>query len=72
VGMIKLLDTNIVLYYLGGKLSENLPKSEYYVSVITEIELLSYPNLNKKAETQIRDFLSELTIVELNSEIKLN
>lgn len=45
MAIIKLLDTNIVLYYLAGKLDQPLPKAEYYVSVITEIELLSYSKL---------------------------
>lgn len=70
MAVIKLLDTNIILYYLGGRLMQPLPKGEYYASVITEIELLSYPKLNKKAEKQIRDFLAELTIIELKAEIK--
>lgn len=68
--MSKLLDTNVVLYYLGGKLSRYLPKDDYYVSVITEIELLSYPKLKKKDEQQIKNFLAELTIVDLKPEIK--
>lgn len=41
-----LLDTNIVLYFLGGKLANPLPSGQYFVSVITEIELLSYPSLS--------------------------
>lgn len=39
------LDTNIVLYLLGGRLANPLPKAQYFISVITEMELLSYPNL---------------------------
>jgi len=37
------LDTNAVLYLLAGHLAEPLPQADFYVSVITEIELLSYP-----------------------------
>ncbi len=33
-----LLDTNIILYLLGGRLAEPLPEGNYYVSVMTEIE----------------------------------
>jgi len=36
-----LLDTNVVLYFLGGRLTNPLPSGQYFVSVITEIELLS-------------------------------
>jgi len=43
--MNKVLDTNTVLYLLGGRLAESLPEAYYFISVITEIELLSYPLL---------------------------
>ncbi len=68
--MNKLLDTNIVLYLLGDKLEEQLPDGNYNISVITEIELLSYPALNKTTENNIKKFLNELAIVELDSAIK--
>lgn len=70
MAVIALLDTNIVLYLLGGKLAEPLSESDYLVSVITEIELLSYPNLNEQAEKQIRAFLAHITIIDLDTEIK--
>jgi rRNA-processing protein FCF1 len=31
-----LLDTNVVLYFLGGRLVNSLPVGQYLVSVITE------------------------------------
>ena len=65
-----LLDTNIILYLLGGRLAENLPIGDYYVSVITEIELLSYPNLDAKTEENIRSFLAQLKLINLNNAIK--
>lgn len=40
-----LLDTNVVIYLLGGRLRHALPQGDFGVSVITEIELLSYPAL---------------------------
>ena len=41
-----LLDTNIILYVLGGKLPSNeLPKGKFIISFINELELLSYPDL---------------------------
>lgn len=30
------LDTNAVLYFLGGRLTEPLPDGDFYISVITE------------------------------------
>lgn len=65
-----LLDTNIILYLLGGRLSEPLPEGMYFASVITELELLSYSSLCSEEEEKISQFLKEITVVELNSEIK--
>ncbi|GAB4197439.1 MAG: hypothetical protein Fur006_46060 [Coleofasciculaceae cyanobacterium] len=65
-----LLDTNVVLYFLGGRLANPLPLGQYFVSVITEIELLSYPSLTPDEETQMRDFLTKITVVGIESNIK--
>jgi hypothetical protein len=65
-----LLDTNIVLYFFGGRLLNPLPSGQYFISVITEIELLSYPSLHLKEETQIIDFLNKITIIGIDSNIK--
>lgn len=32
------LDTNVALYYLGGRLINTLPAGQYFVSVITDDE----------------------------------
>ncbi|RKZ38879.1 MAG: type II toxin-antitoxin system VapC family toxin [Gammaproteobacteria bacterium] len=65
-----LLDTNIILYLLGGRLAEPLPEGNYYFSVMTEMELLSYPDLDKQTEQKIRDFLAQLTLINLEEPIK--
>lgn len=65
-----LLDTNIVLYFLGGRLTQPLPDGTYHVSIITEIELLSYPELDDQAERQIRSFLNAINVVGLTHAIK--
>ncbi len=65
-----LLDTNIVLYHLGGKLREPLPNGRLIVSFVTEIELLSYPELTEADELVIREFLGKIQIVGLTQEIK--
>jgi len=64
------LDTNAVLYFLGGRLAEPLPDADFYISVITEIELLSYPHLTVDEENAIRDFLTDVTLVDLTQAIK--
>ncbi len=64
------LDTNILLYWLGDRIENTLPKGTYFVSVISEIELLSYAGLDLIAEQQIRDFLSKLVIFGLRDDVK--
>jgi len=39
------LDTNIALYHLGGRLTVPIPNGLYHVSIITQIERLSCPKL---------------------------
>ena len=68
--MKRVLDTNAILYLLGGKLAQPLSPALYFVSVISEMELLSYPSLDDAALAQIRSFLSEVTVVELTEEIR--
>lgn len=51
------LDTNTVLYLLGGRLAEPLSEGRYFVSVITEMEPLSYPSLDAPEEKRVRSFL---------------
>ncbi|RCJ38054.1 twitching motility protein PilT [Nostoc punctiforme NIES-2108] len=63
------LDTNVVLYFLGGRLVNPLPSGQYFISVITEIELLSYPSLSLEEETQIIDFLNKITVVGVDNNI---
>ena len=40
------------------------------MSFISELELLSYPNLSVQEEKMIRDFLSKSNIIGMNEEIK--
>jgi hypothetical protein len=66
----RVLDTNAILYILGGKLAQPLTPAQYFVSIISEMELLSYPSLDDAALAQIRRFLYEVTVVELTEEIR--
>lgn len=64
------LDTNIVLYFLGGQLAEPLPLGDCFISIISQIELLSYPQLSSKDEKQIYAFLNEIEIVDLTNPVR--
>lgn len=68
--MRRLLDTNVVLYLLGGQLANPLEIGQYFVSVISEMELLSYQNLTADEEGRIRSFLTGITVVELTADVK--
>lgn len=69
-----LLDTNAVLYILGGDetLSDFLFEKELYISVITEMELLSYKNITAKEKHTIESFLKDFVIVNIDEKLKLN
>ena len=68
--MRSLLDTNTVLYLLADRLAHPLPQGEYFVSVITEIELLSYPSLTEDEEQKIQTFLEDIVLIELSRDIR--
>ena len=67
-----LLDTNIIIYYLhGDKTAFNLiANNTIFISVITEMELLSFKNLTKEDEKTINELLSLFTIIALEDSIK--
>jgi hypothetical protein len=64
------IDTNAALYLLGGRLAQPLPDGRYWLSVISELELLAYPDLTPSEETHIQAFLQDMAIVELNDTVK--
>jgi predicted nucleic acid-binding protein len=72
IGNSIVLDTNIVLYLLNGddELASILNEMQLYVSVITEIELLGYQDIEIDDKVKIKYFLSDCIIVPLNDEIK--
>ena len=52
-----LLDTNAVIYLMSGRLAFPLPDGRYSISIITEIELLSFSGISTEEEKKIRDLL---------------
>jgi len=71
-GINLLIDTNIVLYLLGGDtiLSDVLDRRTIYLSFISELELLSYTRLTDVEEKVVRQFISDCIVVDINKEIK--
>lgn len=53
-----LLDSNIILYLLNGDktLADFLQEKELFISIITEMELLSFSGISIKEQKQIQSF----------------
>ena len=66
------LDTNVIIYLLNNQLAEPLPAGHYSVSIITEIELLSFSGLTAGEEKSVRDLLTELEQIPLSSDTLKN
>jgi hypothetical protein len=67
-----LVDTNVIIYVLNGNRElASLIHSKYaYLSVISELELLSFPKIDKKVEFVIHSFIRDMNLIELNGIIK--
>jgi predicted nucleic acid-binding protein len=66
------VDTNIVLYLLGGDetLATLLYEKELYISFITQLELLGFKELTKKEEKILIEFIDQCKVIEINNIIK--
>lgn len=67
------LDTNIILYLLNGDvtLAELLNEKQLYISVITELELLTYRDITFQEIEILKEFLEECKIINLDDAIKI-
>ena len=65
-----LLDTNAVIYLVSGRLALPLPDGRYSISIITEIELLSFAGISAEEEQRIRDLLLLLDRVQLTDAVR--
>ena len=59
-------DTNILVYFFDGSLNaaELLSRSEFFLSAMTHIEILSDLNTAPGKRALIKDFLSGVTIIQ--------
>lgn len=66
------VDTNILIYYLKGnqEVDTMISDKDLVISFITELELLSLPNLTEDSLNVIHGLLKNCFIVDLNNEIK--
>lgn len=61
----------MLLYHLAGRLVNPLPTTDLFISVVTEIELLSYPGLSSSEETAINQALAALVVVDVTTDVKI-
>ena len=64
MGVNAIFDTNIMIYLQKGLLARPLPRGEYLLSVISELELRSFHGLDAASQSWLNTFLSDITIVE--------
>jgi predicted nucleic acid-binding protein len=70
VAVTAVLDTNVILYMLSGRIADAPSPGRFIVSVISVLELLSFPTLGPEEENRIRAFLSAIEVVELTPEVQ--
>ncbi|EFK97021.1 protein containing PilT protein, N-terminal domain [sediment metagenome] len=63
-----LLDTNAIINALNKNLV--LPENRFIISIITEMELLSFPKITKIEEQTIKTLLKNFEIINIVNEIK--
>jgi len=66
-----LLDTNALIYHMEGR-NIMLPYQEmdFWISVVSEIEIRSKKNLSMKEEKQILNVVSDCVVCEINHDVK--
>ncbi len=64
------IDTNIFILLFNNRLKEQIPDGDLVCSIITEIELLSFPALPPNEELLIRERLALLKIYGIDNAIK--
>ena len=66
------VDTNILIYLLNGDsdISKILDGKELVISVISELELKSFPNVTQTESAIIDSLVEECQVINLNQEIK--
>ena len=68
--MKAVLDTNAVIYLQKGMLAEPLPRGHYFISVITEMELLSFHGLSEEQQQWLHRFIDAIGLIGLDSNVK--
>lgn len=70
MGMKWVWDTNALIYLQKGLVTGSLPQGQHYVSIITEIELLSFSGLTAEQERVLHELLADMRSVSINEDVK--
>jgi predicted nucleic acid-binding protein len=67
-----LADTSLIINLFNGvkEIEELISGRSLFISVISEIEVLSFPNITPSEKTLIKDFLSGCYIIDMEPAIK--
>ncbi|HSI72726.1 MAG TPA: PIN domain-containing protein [Fimbriimonas sp.] len=63
------IDTNVAIYVLGGRMVDNLPPGSHYVSAVSIVELLSFATLTDDEREQTETFLAGTTVVNVDEQL---
>jgi predicted nucleic acid-binding protein len=70
-GIDYLADTNAIIYLLGGKdCMKPFLSKKLGISVISVMELLSYPGISFEEDAKIRNFISLCEVINLSDSIR--
>ncbi|MBN1599942.1 MAG: type II toxin-antitoxin system VapC family toxin [Bacteroidales bacterium] len=63
------VDTNTLIYLLDGdsSLADILNQRNIYISFITQLELLGYPEITEEDQFQIENLLDNCVIIDINN-----
>ncbi|MDB5142609.1 MAG: hypothetical protein JWQ66_1322 [Mucilaginibacter sp.] len=66
------IDTNILLYFLDGDLNASQFLEDYdpIISFVSELELLSAPEISQNEKLFIQDLLKDITVVKYSDDHK--
>src|ERR1700753_525326 len=67
-----IIDTNILLYFLDGDLNASQFLEDYdpIISFVSELELLSAPEISPNEKLVIQDLLKDITVVKYSDDHK--
>lgn len=71
-GSSLLVDTNIIILTLGGnaRLAEYVEGRKLFISVIAEIEALSYPGLTSSGKASVEAYVARCTVLGLSQIVR--